>query len=190
MLGCDDPLPFAPRRALVAGVTGVGKSTLARRLSTLWDLPYAELDALHHGPGWTVREEFEDDVAALATGDRWVTEWQYWHLGMREVLGERAEVCVWLNLPRALALPRLLRRTVHRAVTRRVLWNGNVEPPLWTYFTRPEESILRWEAKTHAQWRERMPAVARDLPGLTVVELRSPREVRRWLAGPASHLPG
>ena len=120
MLGCLDSLPFAPRRVLVAGVTGVGKSTLARRLSALWDLPYAELDALHHGPGWTVREEFADDVAVLAAG----------------------------------------------------------------------ESILRWESKTHAQWRERMPAVTRDLPGLTVVELRSPREVRRWLAGPAAHLPG
>ena len=65
MLSATDPLPYRPRRIAVAGVSGSGKSTLARRISAALDLPYVEMDALHHGPGWTVQPTFEADVDAL-----------------------------------------------------------------------------------------------------------------------------
>lgn len=40
---------------LVAGMTGAGKSTFARRLAAVVELPYIELDALYHGPQWVPR---------------------------------------------------------------------------------------------------------------------------------------
>jgi len=77
MLFADDPLPFRPERVLIAGVTGSGKTTLARRIAQRCDLVHHEIDALYHGPNWTPRPEFLDDVRAFAATDRWVTEWQY-----------------------------------------------------------------------------------------------------------------
>jgi adenylate kinase family enzyme len=186
MLSADDPLERRPDRVLVSGVTGVGKSTMAARLGRLWDLPYTELDGLFHGPGWTVRPTFEDDVRALAAGDRWVTEWGYWSSGMGPVLGDRADLVVWLDLPRRIALSRLVRRTVDRRIRRQVLWNGNVEPALHTFFTRPDDNIIRWEMKTHDVWRARMASVEERYPQLRVVHLRHPREVAAWLRGPAT----
>ena len=186
MLSPLDPLPFAPERVLVCGVTGAGKSTLAARLGALWMLPYTELDGLFHGPGWTVRATFEQDLRALAAQDRWVTEWGYWGAGVAPVLGDRAQLLVWLDLPRRVALPRLVRRTVRRRIHREVLWNGNVEPPLRTFFTAPEDNIIRWEMKTHGKWRHRMPEVERDYPALQVVRLRHPHDVEAWLRGPAA----
>ncbi|RLK49497.1 AAA family ATPase [Microbacterium telephonicum] len=176
------PLPRdARRRVLVAGTSGVGKSTLARRLAAAWDLSYTELDSLFHGSDWTPRPQFVDDVRAIAAGEAWVSEWSYFSTDAAALLGERAQVLVWLDLPRRIAWPRLLRRTVRRALTREELWNGNVEPPLWTVL-HDEEHILRWEMRTHRKWRERMPSIVRDYPHLVIVRLRHPRDVRRWLA--------
>lgn len=51
-------------------MTGIGKSTACRRLSDAWGLPYTELDALYHGPGWTPREDFADNVRSIADRPR------------------------------------------------------------------------------------------------------------------------
>jgi adenylate kinase family enzyme len=93
VLTATDPLPFRPSPVTVAGVSGSGKSTLARRLGALLGLPYTEMDALHHGPGWTRRPTFESDVRALVTADRWVCEWQY--DDARPLLAARADLLVW-----------------------------------------------------------------------------------------------
>ena len=60
------------RRVLVAGISGAGKTTMARHLSELLGVPRHELDALHHGAGWQKRPEFEADVARFASTDAWV----------------------------------------------------------------------------------------------------------------------
>ncbi|MFI8632079.1 AAA family ATPase [Microbacterium sp. NPDC077663] len=184
MLSADDPLPHLPRRVVIAGTTGVGKSTLAARLAALWRLEYTELDSLYHGPEWTPRPEFLDDVRRVAAGERWVSEWNYFGAGGGQILGARADLAVWLDLPRRVARARLLRRTLRRSVLRQPLWNGNVEPPLWTVFRDPDH-ILRWEMRTHGTWKQRMPRVAAEYD-LPVVHLRRPREVDRWLTGPAA----
>ena len=53
MLSAVDPLPFRPARVLIAGVTGSGKTTLARRVAELWQLRHIEIDGLFHGENWT-----------------------------------------------------------------------------------------------------------------------------------------
>lgn len=188
VLQWNDPLPQRPRRVLIAGTTGVGKSTLGRKLQQQWAIPYTEMDALHHGPNWTTRPSFAADVAELAAQQEWVTEWQYWGHGMKHVVGDGADTLIWLNFPRPLALQRLLRRTISRSITKEPMWAGNVEPPLRKVFTQ-EDHILRWEMKTHSMWRERMPRIEEEFPQLSIVHLRTPRQVRRWLRGPAAQPP-
>ncbi|HTE18391.1 MAG TPA: AAA family ATPase, partial [Armatimonadota bacterium] len=41
-----------PRRIVVVGSSGAGKSTMAAALSQRLGLPHIELDALRHGPNW------------------------------------------------------------------------------------------------------------------------------------------
>lgn len=182
MLRHDDPLPHRPLRVLVAGVSGAGKTTLARRVCAVTGGTYTEIDALFHGPGWVPRTEFLDDVRALVAGDAWTTEWQY--TDARPLLLARADLLVWLDLPFAtVTLPRLLRRTLRRRLRREVLWNGNVEPPLWTVLT-DREHVLRWAVATRDRDRDRIPQLEERWPHLTVVRLRSPREVDSWVSGP------
>jgi adenylate kinase family enzyme len=184
VLDFGDPLPQRPRRVLIAGVSGVGKTTLAKRVSRLLDIPYTEIDALFHGSDWTPRPEFMDDVQALVAGDVWVTEWQY--QSARPLLASRADLMVWLDLPyAAVTLPRVLLRTLRRRVRREVLWNGNTEPPLRTFFT-DREHVVRWSFSTRKKYRVQVPDLQKSCPELSVVRLRSPRQVERWLAGPLS----
>ncbi|WP_300267285.1 AAA family ATPase [Microbacterium sp.] len=182
MLSADAPLPSLPERVLVAGVTGAGKTTLARRIAAQWHLVHHELDALHHGPSWTPRPSFLDDVRAFAATDRWVTEWQYTSKGTDEILPPRADLLVWLDYPYPLVRRRLIRRTLSRRLLRTRLWNGNVEPSLWSRDAwSGENDILRWQASTRRKWNERMPAIEETFPQLTIVRLRHPRETERWL---------
>lgn len=181
MLTARDPLPSRPRRILVAGGSGSGKSTLSVRLAESAGLPYQEIDALYHGEGWVPRPTFVDEVDAFTAQPAWVIEWQYTQA--RELLASRADTMVWLDLPRRVVMRQVVRRTVTRASSRTELWNGNVEPPLRTFFTDPDH-IVRWAWRTHGDWAERVRRAEHDLPGLTVVRLRSHTEADAWLNGP------
>lgn len=183
VLGPHDDLLAAlgalPSRVAVAGTSGAGKSTLARRLSDRLGLPYTELDALHHGPAWTPRPEFADDVRALVGGPAWVTEWQY--RAVRPLILERAEVLVWLDLPTRVTMRQVVARTLRRRVRREVLWNGNVEPPLRSIFTAGDENIVRWAWSTRHALDDLETHVADTAPHLVLVRLRSRAQVDDWV---------
>lgn len=180
LLSWADPLVPAPQRVLVAGASGAGKTTLAAAVSALLDLPHTEIDGLYHGPGWVPRPEFLDDVQTLAAAPRWVTEWNY--RAARPLLLARADTLAWLDLPRAQVLAQVLARTLRRRLGRIVLWNGNVEPPLWTFLTDPEH-VVRWSWHTHRKAADRVRAVLAGLDGnrVRVVRLGSHAQARRWL---------
>lgn len=179
LLGPDDPLPARPRRVLLSGASGAGKTTVAAEIARRLGAEHVEIDGLYWGPRWTPRPTFVEDVAAFAGGDRWVTEWQYGVV--RPLLADRADLLVWLDLPRWRVLAQVVGRTLRRRFGRTPLWNGNVEPPLWTILTDPEH-IVRWSWTTHARAAPRIAALQQRRPQLPVVRLRSRREVRRWLA--------
>ncbi len=179
MLTAVDLLPLRPQRVLVAGTSGSGKTTTAIRIAALLRIPHTEIDALFHGPSWTERETFEADVDTFSSASSWVTEWQYG--SVRPLLASRADTLVWLHFPRRTVMRRVIRRTLRRRLRRERLWNGNVEPPLWTIVT-DREHIIRWAWSTHARNADHVRTAAEQHPGLVVVELRSQAEVEHWLA--------
>lgn len=184
MLGPLDPLPHTPRRIAVAGVSGAGKTTLARRLARILDLPHTEMDSLFHGPGWTIRQSFVDDVDAVTAGDRWVVEWAY--STQQSFITERADTIVWLDLPYRTVLRRVTARTVRRRLRRETLWNGNQEGPLRHFFTDPEH-IVRWSISTRNKLDDLPERVTAVNPGLQIVRLTSPHQVEQFVVAAAQH---
>ncbi|WP_236967640.1 AAA family ATPase [Microbacterium aurantiacum] len=186
MLAFDDPLPIRPRRVLVAGVSGAGKTTLARQIASVIDAPHTEIDGLYHGPNWVPRDAFLDDVRTLVQAPTWVTEWQY--RAARPTLTAHADLLVWLDLPFfRVTLPRVVRRTVRRRMRREELWNGNVEPPLRSILTE-RDHIVRWAVRTRKKYDALPVRLADERPDLAIVRLRTPREVRAWVAGPLARV--
>jgi adenylate kinase family enzyme len=163
----------------MASASCSGKTTLGRELARRLDAPFVELDALNHGPNWSeaTPEELRARVEPLIAGRRWVVDGSY-----RSKLGdrvlERSDVVVWLDLPRRVWLPRLVRRTLGRIVRRERLWNDNRETFRGGFLVR--DSLLRFALRTYPSRRQAYPA---ELGRYNLVRLRSTREVERWLEG-------
>ena len=166
---------------LVAGTSGSGKTTLAARVSVVLGVPHVEIDALFHGPGWTPLETFEAEVARFSCGPAWVTEWQY--DAVRDLLAARADLLVWLDLPRRTVMRQVVSRTVRRRLRRERLWNDNLEQPLWTVLT-DRDHIVRWAWSTHHRSAVRVAELLRVRPDLPVVRVRTRDEALRWVEGP------
>jgi adenylate kinase family enzyme len=177
LLSWSDPLPHRPTRILVAGPSGSGKTSLCAKVARAWDLPQVEMDALHHGPNWVPRPEFEDDVHAFVRQPRWVTEWQYTgKLG--SLLADHADLVLWLDHPRRLVMRQVVVRTLRRRLLREPLWNGNTEGPLRTIFTDPGH-IIRWAWRTHGRPREKVRQLLAERD-TTVVRLAGSRQRNAW----------
>ncbi|WP_155370067.1 P-loop NTPase family protein [Catellatospora vulcania] len=180
VLTVDDLLPWEPRRVLVTGTSGAGKTTLSREIAAALAMPRVELDALHHGAGWVPRAAFADEVGVFAAQPRWVTEWQYTDK-LGDLLSGRADTVVWLDHPRPLVMWQVTRRTVRRRWQREQLWNGNVEGPLYTILTDPEH-VIRWAWRTHGKPAGRVAALLEQRgEQVAVVRLRGRAQVQRWV---------
>ena len=166
-----------PTKIVVVGGSGSGKTTVARRLAEAHDLTYVELDALHWGPNWTPRpaDEFRTLVETAIAADTWVVDGNYYgKLG--DLVLERADLVVWLDLPLRVTLPRLWTRTRQRRREGTVLWSGNRENWREAVFSR--ESLFVYALRTHRGRRRRYE---QRLSRYEVVRLKAPDEIEAWL---------
>ncbi|MFC1430062.1 adenylate kinase [Streptacidiphilus sp. N1-3] len=176
------------RRILVAGITGAGKSTLARTLGERFGLPFHEMDALHFtGPGWAVNPEFGAEVARIAAGPAWIFD-SFGYPEVRDLLWEQADTVLWLDYPKRVVLPRVLRRSLRRTLLRERVFGGNREK-LTEWFS-PDHPV-RWAWSQHATRRADIGRRAHDprFAPLQVIRFATPAETAAWLAGGAGQQP-
>jgi adenylate kinase family enzyme len=172
------------RRVSIVGSPGSGKTTVGRQLAASLGTGYVELDSIFHQPGWTElpTDEFRRRVAAVVEGETWVVDGNY--TAVRDLVWDRADTIVWLDLPRRLVIRRVVARTLRRAVTRQQLWNGNREPLSNVYRLDPERNIIRWSWLMHPDYTARYTAAMADpsRAHLRFIRLRSPAEIAAFLA--------
>ena len=176
-----DILASAPR-IVVVGCTGSGKTTVARTLAKLLDVPHVELDAHNWEPDWTAAQTdvFRQRVADAVSGDAWVVDGNY--SAVRDLVWPRAALLVWLNLPYRVVAWRLLWRTLRRVFNKEELWNGNREEFRTQFLST--DSLFKWQVDSFRRLRVSIPQSLEqpEHAHLEVVVLRSGGEVRRWLA--------
>ena len=100
------------QRILVMGSSGSGKSTFARRLSEITDIPAVSLDALFWRPGWVESDldEFSQRVAEAASRPRWIMDGNYTSRGAGELRRRLSDTIFWLDLPRSACMFGVVRR--------------------------------------------------------------------------------
>ena len=165
------------RIAIIATASGCGKTTVGRELASRLDVPYVELDAIHWQAGWTELDaaELRRRVEPLVARDAWVIDGSY-RGKLGDLVLERADTVVWLDLPRRIWLPRLVVRTLRRALTREELWNGNRES--LSNAVAGDDSLFRFALANERPRRHRYP---RELDRYRVARLRTPAEVDAFL---------
>lgn len=168
------------KRVSIIGISGSGKTTTGRRLSTQLGAPHTELDSLFWQPGWQEpdHDEFRETVKEAVAGDSWVVDGNYSRFG-RDLIWDRADTVVWLDYPFMVSFWMLLKRSIRRAAKREELWNGNRE----TFRNLLDQDSLLWYVIRN---RRRIALKnATDLaayPHLELIRLESPGEVDAWLA--------
>ena len=136
--------------------------------------PYEEFDAL-------VQEEI---AKAEAESNGWIVDGNYNSpVGMK--VQSKANMIVWLDLPRWQVMRQVIARTLRRVLTREELWSGNREP--WTnlYGWDPETNIIRYawvkHPIMHERFMQRMESGEWD--HARVVRIRSRRDADQFLSG-------
>jgi adenylate kinase family enzyme len=172
-----------PRRIRVVGVSGSGKTRLARALAGRLGLAHLELDAVFWDADWRFRDLGQarallDDFVAAHPGG-WVVDGNWTsRLEGRLEPPDGVDLVVWLDHSRPLVMWRVVTRTLRRGLTRQELWHGNRERPASWLSRDPEQNIMLWSWTTHATTRARLaPRVG--TPGF--LRLAGRRQVAAWL---------
>lgn len=170
------------KRILVVGITGAGKTTLARALADRLVIPFHEMDALAFvGPGWQENQRLPEDVSRLSSQPCWVFD-SLGYPQVRDLLWSAADTIVWLDYSRSVVMRRVLRRSAARTLLRRRIFSGNVETAS-SWFSADHPAWWAW-----AQYDGRRAEIAARCasPGfapLDVIRLTTPRAAREWLGG-------
>ena len=170
---------MTPKRIAIVGGSGAGKTTLGKRLAELIGGVFIEVDAIQHKANWIKASDAEirEAIHAAVEGrSSWVIDGTC-EREAGDFVSSRADVIVWLDLPLAVKLLRLLRRSWRRVRTREVLWNGNVET--WRDVFVGPDPVIAHPLRTHFRHRRQMLA---RLNQTLIVRLRSTSEVNAWLS--------
>ena len=162
----------------ILGHCGSGKSTLARQLGEKYDLPVLHFDAIHFLPGWveTDRPYKREKVNAFLdeNPEGWVMDGNYFKICAERRFAE-ADHIIYLDFPRRLCLPRVLKRWIHyRGKTRPDMGPGCEE--------KVDLAFLKW-----VLWDGRTPKKLADFAAVKAQypakfhHIKSPKQLEKEL---------
>ena len=141
------------KRIMVLGSPGSGKSTIAKHIGGLLDLPVIHLDRLTLLPNWEAIPNVEQVTNEAADGHEWVMDGNYSQT--RDYRLERADTVIYLDFNRYICM--------FRAIKRRIQWHGKSRSDVgegcperlslwfvkwvWGYPKRSRTKTLEWLAK-------------------------------------------
>ncbi|MRS15827.1 adenylate kinase [Enterobacteriaceae bacterium RIT691] len=168
----------------VVGTSGVGKSTLARRVAAVVDAPYIEMDTLY----WRERWQGVSDEVLFTTLTNRLSETECWVLDgnynrTRPIKWRDVDVIVWVDYGFWRTLRQAVSRAFTRAWTQKELWpgTGNHESFRRSFLSR--DSIILWTLKTWHKNRQRYLADTQDpqFSHLTFIRLRTQAQTEAFL---------
>ena len=166
------------RVVVLSTASGNGKTTVGRALAERLGVPFHELDALNHGPNWTeaTAEELRAKVEPIVATEAWVIDGAY-RGKLGDLVLERADVVVWLDLPDACLAPSAPTEDGAPVIRRR----GALEREPRTAARRALSPQLGRVSTRSDIIEDAAHATPPSSPGFRVVRLRSQGEVDDFL---------
>lgn len=163
------------KRVLVVGCSGGGKTTLALKIADRFGLEYQSIDRdVRWLPGSKVRDRVEQRaiVAELVALERWVMDGT--NISTFELRVPRADLIVWVRVPRRIAMFGVFRRVAMNYRRVRVAMAKGCPEPI------PDREFLSYIWSFERREAPRLEAsLDKHGPHVPVVVLRSHREMRR-----------
>lgn len=165
------------KKIAIIGSGGAGKSTLARQLSILLDIPVYHMDAIFWKPGWQSigREELiTETTKILEENDSWIIDGNYG--ATMDVRLEQADTIIFLHYKTITCL--------YGITKRRIQYHNKTRPDMGK--DCPEK--LDWE---FFQWvrqfnKKKVPSIYERLSKLKnkdILVFRNRKQVKKYLTG-------
>lgn len=164
-------------RVMVIGNSGGGKTTLSLKIADRFDLEYMSMDRdVRWLPGWQVREREaqRDIIRSLVAKERWVMDGT--GPSSFDLRVPRADLIIWLRVPRLRALTGLATRVVSNyGRVRTAMAEGCPEPVPDLEFLK---FIWNFDRVTAPRIEQKIERFGRDVP-LLILRSRKDGE-RLW----------
>ncbi len=174
-----------PRKIIVVGTSGSGKTTFSHSLSQILNLPHVEMDAFFWQANWVQAPAsvFIEGIDKATEEKTWVLDgnWGGKEDDFRTKIFSRADTFVWLDYSFSLVFFRIFVRTLRRILLRQPLWAGNRESLVRTFFTK--DSMLFWVIKTYKRRKIQYSALVHKpyAAHLKVVHLKDQAQTTSYL---------
>ena len=141
-------------RINVVGTSGCGKSTFARELAEVLNLPCFEMDQLFWKADWqqSSDDELFQKVDDVASRPRWILDGNYTQT--IPVKWKQVQLVIWLDMSFVRTVLQVTKRTIHRSLTQQELWpgTGNRESLRNSFLSK--DSVIWWAITTHRNIRD------------------------------------
>ena len=161
-------------RIIIIGCGGAGKSTLARTLGEMLDLPVVHLDKLFWKPGWveTSHEEFDALLAQELAKDHWIMDGNF-NRTMPERM-KRCDTIIYLDFSRFACLMGVLKRVITTY--------GKVRPDMGEGCPeRIDLEFLKWVWNFNKNKRESYYKMLNEVENVETIVLKNRRAVKLFL---------
>ena len=161
-------------RIIIIGCGGAGKSTLARKLGEVLDLPVVHLDKLFWKPGWveTSREEFDALLAQELAKNQWIMDGNF-NRTMPERI-KRCDTIIYLDFSRFACLMGVLKRVITTY--------GKVRPDMGEGCPeRIDLEFLKWVWNFNKNKRESYYKMLNEVENVETIVLKNRRAVKLFL---------
>jgi adenylate kinase family enzyme len=165
------------KRVAVFGNAGAGKSTLAKNLAELTQLPLVPLDLIQYRPGGgqVSDDEFLEAHAALLRQDAWIID-GYGTLAATWQRLAVADTLVYIDLPVATHYWWVTKRGIKGLFIKPEGWPEN--SPIWAGTMSSYKVVWRCHRGLTPKYRQ---FVAQMAPSKRVFHLKSPAEIGAFL---------
>ena len=161
-------------RIIIIGCGGAGKSTLARKLGEVLDLPVVHLDKLFWKPNWVEKsnEEFDAPLAQELAKDRWIMDGNF-NRTMPERI-KRCDTIIYLDFSRFACLMGVLKRIITTY--------GKVRPDMGEGCPeRIDLEFLKWVWNFNKNKRESYYKLLNEAENVETIVLKNRRAVKLFL---------
>ena len=161
-------------RLIIIGCGGAGKSTLARKLGEVLDLPVVHLDKLFWKPGWVEmeREEFDALLQVELQKEKWIMDGNF-NRTMPERM-KRCDTIIYLDFSRFACLMGVLKRIITTY--------GKVRPDMGEGCPeRIDLEFLKWVWNFNKNKRESYYKLLNEAENVETIVLKNRRAVKMFL---------